>query len=282
MAQQKGLGKGLDALFADNVAEVGGERISTVSLSLVEPNPSQARKQFDREALEELADSIRQHGILTPLLVRPVQGGGFQIIAGERRWRAARMAELTEIPVIIKDTDETSAAEISLIENLQRRDLNPIEEAEGFAQLIGTFGLTQEQAATRVGKSRSSVTNALRLLALPRKTLDFLRSGALSVGHAKVLLGLSDAEQIDRLAAQTVEHTLSVRELEGLLKQQKTKKDPVIDTNVDYYKALSSRLEAILNRGVKISGNQKKGRIEIEYYGNEDLEQLTQALSRLR
>ena len=280
MAQKKGLGKGLDALFADNTAEVGGERISTVSLSLVEPNPSQARKHFDPDALTELADSIRQHGILTPLLVRPVQGGGFQIIAGERRWRAARLAELTEIPVIIKDTDEENAAEISLIENLQRRDLNPIEEAEGFAQLIGTFGLTQEQAAARVGKSRSSVTNALRLLTLPRNTLDHLRRGELSVGHAKVLLGLSDFQRIDELAAQTVAQGLSVRELESLLKQKKTTKEP-ISAEVDYFKALSSQLEAVLNRGIKISGNQKKGRIEIEYYGNEDLEQLTRALSRL-
>ena len=231
MAPKKnGLGRGLGSLLADNSIEENNS-IQPVKLDImdIEPNKEQARKQFDEAALSELADSIAQHGVLQPLLVRPIIGGGYQLIAGERRWRASRIAGLTQVPVIIKELTDDEAAVISLIENLQREDLNPIEEAYGFASLIKDFDLTQEEAARRVGKSRPAVANALRLLRLPQEVIDAVREGKLSAGHARALAAIDDEKTAIFVAKTVMEKGLSVRETEKLVKaltaEKKEKRD---------------------------------------------------------
>ena len=214
MAKKSGLGTGLDTLFEDNGFGLAQENGTVLRLTEIEPNRNQPRKEFDEQALSELADSIREHGIIQPLLVRPLETGGYQLVAGERRWRAARMIGLTEVPVVIKEMTETEVMELALIENLQRQDLNPLEEAAGYRELMTTYGLTQDRVAKRVGKSRSAVANCLRLLTVPEEIQPFLRSGQLSAGHVKALAGMSDREEMVRIAKSAADKGLSVREVE--------------------------------------------------------------------
>ncbi len=252
----------------------------------IEPNKEQARKQFDEAALSELADSIAQHGVLQPLLVRPIIGGGYQLIAGERRWRASRIAGLTQVPVIIKELTDDEAAVISLIENLQREDLNPIEEAYGFASLIKDFDLTQEEAARRVGKSRPAVANALRLLRLPQEVIDAVREGKLSAGHARALAAIDD-EKTAIFAAKTVmEKGLSVRETEKLVKaltaEKKEKKKKTAARN-SFFDEVELSLNNSLGRKAKVvtKSGKESGTLEIDFYDKDDLARIAKVLSAL-
>jgi ParB family chromosome partitioning protein len=288
MAPKKnGLGRGLGSLLADNSIE-GNNSIQPVKLDImdIEPNKEQARKQFDEAALSELADSIAQHGVLQPLLVRPIIGGGYQLIAGERRWRASRIAGLTQVPVIIKELTDDEAAVISLIENLQREDLNPIEEAYGFASLIKDFDLTQEEAAQRVGKSRPAVANALRLLRLPQEVIDAVREGKLSAGHARALAAIDD-EKTAIFAAKTVmEKGLSVRETEKLVKaltaEKKEKKKKSAARN-SFFDEVELSLNNSLGRKAKVvtKSGKESGTLEIDFYDKDDLARIAKVLSAL-
>ena len=285
MASKKpsGLGRGLGALLGDDAlkAETSGSLL--LPISQVESCSSQPRKYFDEAALAELAESIREHGIIQPLTVRKLASGYYQIIAGERRWRAARMAGLQEVPAIVMEADDRKAAELAMIENLQREDLNPMEEAAGFQSLIETYHMTQEEAATRVGKSRSAVTNALRLLSLTPSVRKLVEEGKLSAGHARALLPLSPAVQ-ESAAAAVVSGGLSVRQTEALAKRLSAEKKPEkpAPTGVDYTAEAQKDLSSKLGRGVKIVNGRKKGRIELEYYGLDDLNDLLEALALLR
>ena len=284
MASQKGLGKGLGALlgeFSEPAAEESAYRM--LPLHRVEPNPEQPRQDFDEEELTALSESIRQHGILQPLTVRETGAGYYQIIAGERRWRAARMAELTEVPAIVVEADDKKAMELALIENLQRQDLNPVEEALGYQSLIEEYGLTQEEAAARVGKSRPAVANALRLLGLCPEVLELLKSGTLSAGHARAVLTLKTEKQQQEAAKKIIALSLSVRQAETLCKNMgkppAPKKEPVFA--VDYVAECEKNLSKHLGRGVKIVNGKRKGRFELEFYGEEDLQKLLDALLKL-
>ena len=280
MAKGKGLGRGLDALFAE---ELPAQNVpSGIRLSEIEPNPRQPRQDFDPLALEELAQSIRENGVITPITLRKT-GETYQIIAGERRWRASRLAGLTEIPAIVLDVDEQTAYALALIENLQREDLNPMEEAEGYRRLTEELGLTQEQAALRVGKSRPAVANALRLLGLPDSVALLLREKQLSAGHARALLPL-EREEVMLKAAQTIlEQQLSVRETELLVKKlQKNPEDKPEKQPDIYVQDLERAMEAITGHKISIKHGAKKGKITIEYYGNEDLEAVCDALKGIR
>ncbi len=285
MASKKpsGLGRGLGALLGDDVLNTESTGSLTLPISQVESCSSQPRKSFDEAALAELADSIRQHGIIQPLTVRKLSSGYYQIIAGERRWRAARLAGLSEVPVIVVEADDRKAAELAMIENLQREDLNPMEEAAGFQSLIENYHMTQEEAAQRVGKSRSAVANALRLLGLTPSVRAMVESGKLSAGHARALLTL-DPQTQESAAAAVVDGGLSVRQTEALVKrltaQEKPKPQP--PTGVDYTAEAQRDLSSRLGRGVKIVNGRKKGRIELEYYGLDDLNDLLEALALLR
>ena len=288
MAKQKGLGKGLGALLgeeslrADTPAEGA---VSTLPLQKIEPNPLQPRKTFAEEELDALAESIRIHGIIQPLTVRLLPNGYYQIIAGERRWRAARLAGLSQVPVVAIEADDRKAMELALIENLQRADLNPIEEAEGYQQLISQYGMTQEQAAERVGKSRPAVANALRLLSLGPEILKLVEAGTISAGHARALLVLkTDGERM--AVAQKVQNlSLSVRQTEALCKKmakppkEAPKEAPVA---VDYVAECEKELKRTLGRGVRIVDGKRKGRIELEYYGLDDLNDLLDALALIK
>ena len=286
MAAKKpsGLGRGLGALLGDDVMKTEGSGQLYLPISQVESCSSQPRKYFDEEALAELADSIREHGIIQPLTVRKLTSGYYQIIAGERRWRAARLAGLSEVPAIVIEADDRKAAELAMIENLQREDLNPMEEAAGFQSLIDNYHMTQEEAAQRVGKSRSAVTNALRLLSLAPSVAAMVEDGRLSAGHARALLTLSPALQ--EKTAETIVHTgLSVRQTEALVKrlQAEKKEKPQKDPNVvDYTAEAQKELASKMGRGVKIVTGRKKGRIELEYYGLDDLNDLLEALALIR
>ena len=285
MASKKpsGLGRGLGALLGDDVLNTESTGSLTLPISQVESCSSQPRKSFDEAALAELADSIRQHGIIQPLTVRKLSSGYYQIIAGERRWRAARLAGLSEVPVIVVEADDRKAAELAMIENLQREDLNPMEEAAGFQSLIENYHMTQEEAAQRVGKSRRAVANALRLLGLTPSVRAMVESGKLSAGHARALLTL-DPQTQESAAAAVVDGGLSVRQTEALVKrltaQEKPKPQP--PTGVDYTAEAQRDLSSRLGRGVKIVNGRKKGRIELEYYGLDDLNDLLEALALLR
>ena len=285
MASKKpsGLGRGLGALLGDDVLKTETTGSLSVPISMVESCSSQPRKYFDEAALADLADSIREHGIIQPLTVRKLSSGYYQIIAGERRWRAARLAGLSEVPVIVMEADDRKAAELAMIENLQREDLNPMEEAAGFQSLIETYHMTQEEAATRVGKSRSAVTNALRLLSLTPSVRKLVEEGKLSAGHARALLPLSPAVQ-ESAAAAVVSGGLSVRQTEALAKRLSAEKKPEkpAPTGVDYTAEAQKDLSSKLGRGVKIVNGRKKGRIELEYYGLDDLNDLLEALALLR
>ena len=283
MAPKKkaGLGKGLDALFIDNSTEENGDKL--VNINDIEPKRDQPRKHFDEEALKELADSIAMHGVIQPLLVRPLSDGGYQLIAGERRWRASRMAGLSQVPVVVREMTDEEAMELALIENLQREDLNPIEEAEGFKLLMDTYSFTQEQAAEKVGKSRPAVANALRLLALPKEVLDMVKEGIISSGHARTLLPLSDEKLIIKLAEEISQKELSVRETERIVKtllkpkneivKKKSKRDP-------YYDECEIAIREELGRKAKINVSRgNKGSIEIEFFSKEDLQSILEALA---
>lgn len=273
-AKKGGLGRGLDALLVDNSIE-NTSSSSAVKLKLneIEPNKNQPRKYFDDEALSELAASIEKHGVIQPLLVRPLPGGTYQLVAGERRWRASRMAGLTEVPVVIKELSDADASALALIENLQREDLDPIEEAEGYKYLMDTYGVTQEEAAQRVGKSRSAVANLMRLLALPKDVLELVRSKTLSAGHARTLLPLEDAALISQFAKEVIEKGLSVRETEkwvkDFLKPKKTAK-PAAEKD-KYFTEVELSLCETLARKVSIKGGEKGGSLTIEFFDKDDL-----------
>ncbi len=286
MASKKpsGLGRGLGALLGDDVLKTESSGSLSLPLSQVESCSSQPRKLFDEAALAELADSIREHGIIQPLTVRKLSSGYYQIIAGERRWRAARLAGLAEVPAIVIEADDRKAAELAMIENLQREDLNPMEEAAGFQSLIENYHMTQEEAAQRVGKSRSAVANALRLLGLTPTVRRLVEDGQLSAGHARALLPLSSAAQ-ESAASAVVSGGLSVRQTEALAKRLAAKKKEapaIVSAGVDYTAEAQKDLSSRLGRGVKIVTGRKKGRIELEYYGLDDLNDLLDALALLR
>lgn len=286
MAKEKGMGKGLSALLGEDFSADFSTPSSTLPISQIESYQNQPRKNFNQEKLEELAESIRQHGVIQPLTVRKLASGYYQIIAGERRWRAARMAGLDEVPAVIIEADDQKAMELAMIENLQREDLNPIEEAEGFRSLTEVYGMTQAQAAERVGKSRSAVANALRLLELNLSIQRLVESEQISAGHARALLPLSASLRV-KAAEEVVRSQLSVRQTEQLVKklqnggqEKKTvqeEKIPAVDYAVEAAKSLSARL----GRACHISQGKKKGKIEIEYYGVDDLNDLLEALERL-
>ena len=286
MASKKpsGLGRGLGALLGDDVMKTESSGSLSLPISQVETCSSQPRKRFDDESLQELADSISQHGIIQPLTVRKLSSGYYQIIAGERRWRAARLAGLQEVPVIVIEADDRKAAELAMIENLQREDLNPMEEAAGFQSLIESYHMTQEEAAQRVGKSRSAVTNALRLLGLTPSVRKLVEEGKFSAGHARALVPLSPSLQ-ESAANAIVSGGLSVRQTEALVKRLSAEKkeaqakDP---DEVDYLAEAQNELKARLCRGVKIVPGRKKGRIELEYYGVDDLNDLLDALAVIK
>ena len=279
-----GLGKGLGALLGDDVMKTESSGSLSIPISQVESYSGQPRKHFDEESLQELADSITEHGIIQPLTVRKLSSGYYQIIAGERRWRAARLAGLQEVPVIVMEADDRKAAELAMIENLQREDLNPMEEAAGFQSLIETYHMTQEEAAQRVGKSRSAVTNALRLLGLSPSVRKLVEENKLTAGHARALVPLSPSLQ-ESAANAIIAGGLSVRQTEALVKrlsaEKKESKKPQND-EVDYLAEAQNELKAKLCRGVKIVSGRKKGRIELEYYGLDDLNDLLDALALIK
>ena len=284
MAAQKGLGKGLGALLGD-FAEEPQEKSAYQSLPIykVEPNPDQPRKDFDPEELENLAESIRVHGLIQPLTVREMPTGYYQIIAGERRWRAARLARLSEVPVVIIEADDRKAMELALIENLQRQDLNPVEEALGYKSLMEDYGLTQEEAAARVGKSRPAVANALRLLGLNPEVLELVRSGSLTAGHARAIASLKSEKKQQEAAKKVIALSLSVRQAETLCKNMEKEPAPKKEEvfAVDYVAECEKSLSKRLGRGVKIVNGKRKGRFELEFYGQEDLQKLLDALMKL-
>lgn len=287
---KKGLGKGLGALFegvereapapkAEIPEKSDGDGVQVVKIRDIEPNPDQPRRNFDKEKLAALADSIREHGVIQPILVREKKGGMYEIIAGERRWRASKMAGLKEVPCIIGEYTEKQVMEIALIENLQREDLNPIEEAEGYRKLMDTFGLTQEEVSGRVGKSRSAVANALRLNNLSANLKKLVSSGAISQGHARTLLALPKEEQRAELAERIIKEDLSVRQTENavnfMLKDKTPAKPKTADKNMEnYFKNLSSDLSKKFETKVLVKYGKKCGKIEIEYYTPEDLENI--------
>ncbi len=286
MASPKGLGKGLGALLGDFTEEpIEKSAYQMLPIYKVEPNPEQPRRDFDEEELQALADSITEHGIIQPLTVRELGSGYYQIIAGERRWRAARLAELSEVPAVIIEADDKKAMELALIENLQRQDLNPVEEALGYQSLMQDHGLTQEDAARRVGKSRPAVANALRLLALPAEILEKLRTGALTPGHARAVLTVKSEKKQLEAAQKIVALGLSVRQAELLCKNMAkeapiVKEEPVLKVN--YVAECEKMLSKQLGRGVKIVNGKRKGRFELEFYGQEDLQVLLDALMKLQ
>ncbi len=283
MATRKGgLGKGLDSLFMDNASEQEGGAV-TLKISELEPNREQPRKEFDAAALAELADSIAEVGIIQPLIVRPIASGGYQIVAGERRWRAAQSAGLTEVPVIIRELDDREVDEIALIENLQREDLSPIEEAEGYRHLMSEYSMTQEQVAQRVGKSRPSVSNSVRLLELPDEVLELLRSNKLTAGHVRPLLGLKDEESMVRIADVAAKKKISVREMEKLIKKEKNEGDEgshhkAQSPRDSYFDEVEISLSMALGRKVRVNGKSGKGTLELDFYSNEDLTELANLL----
>lgn len=282
---QKGLGKGLGALM-----ETPGpisEQVTSLPTHKLEPNPLQPRKLFDEEELQALSESIAQHGIIQPLTVRKGQNGYYQIIAGERRWRAARMAGLRTVPVVVLDADDRTVMELALVENLQRQDLNPMEEAMGYRQLMQEYGFTQEQVAEKVTKSRSAVANALRLLNLSPAIAQLVADGKLSAGHARAVMVLKTEKEQDRAAQKIMSLELSVRQAETLCKnmakaaEKESQPPKVKPLEVDYVAECEKTLSKALNRGVKITRGKRKGKFELEFYGDEDLQRLYEALNRL-
>lgn len=282
MAKKGGLGKGLDALFIDNTMEVEREDagVRQIPLTQIEPNKDQPRKVMDEEKIAQLAESMEQHGVIQPLIVRAIGMDRYQIVAGERRWRAARVAGLKELPVIIKEYSDKETAEIALVENLQREDLNPMEEAEGYQALMETYHMTQEEVAKRVGKSRPAVANALRLMQLPDDVMDLVKWGQLSAGHARALIPLGSRAMEG--ASQVINQGLSVRETEKLVKKMlKPEKETPKPKENPYLLAVESQLEQQFGRKVTVRASGKKGKVEFEYYSEEDLNTLLEMLSGL-
>lgn len=277
-----GLGKGLDAIFAENTTESGSGAVE-LKISELEPNREQPRREFDEKAMAELADSIAQHGLLQPLLVRPLFGGGYQIVAGERRWRAARMAGLSEVPAVVREMSDHEVMELALIENLQREDLTPLEEANGYQTLLDKYGMTQDEVAKTVGKSRPAVANALRLLHLPEAIWEMVERGELSAGHARTLLAFPDEASMLEAAKKAVEQGLSVRELERMAKKaaeaQKEGEKPRPTRRIPYFDEVELSLHEHLGRKVRVAGNKTKGTLQIEFYGEEDLQRLMASIS---
>lgn len=282
--KQRGLGRGLGALIDDFSASESTQAVTSLPLQKVEPNPNQPRHRFDEEELQALADSISEHGILQPLAVRKMDGGFYQIIAGERRWRAARLAGLQEVPVVVVEADDKTVMELALIENLQRQDLNPMEEAEGYRVLTEEYGLTQEEAAARVGKSRPAVANALRLLALPDEVRELVEKGELSAGHARAILSLPTKAKQKTAAQRILALRLSVRQAEAMCKRlaaEEKKPEPPKHTGVDYVAECEKALSRRLDRKVRIVNGKRKGRFELEFYGEDDLQRLYEILLTL-
>jgi len=275
-----GLGSSLDDILGISYGqeESAPKSVFTVRISYIEPNRAQPRKLFSDETLGELAESIRQNGIITPIALRKIGENRYRIIAGERRWRAARLAGLSDIPAIVLDADDEAAAVMALTENLQREDLNPVDEAEGIRTLIENFSLTQEECSARIGRSRPAVANALRLLSLEEEILSMLRTGTLSGGHGKALLAMPSGEERIKLAKEAVKGNWSVRRLEDEVKRTQTQKEATPKPEFDYASELSERLTSSYGRGVRVVAGKKKGRLELEYYGNEDLETLLSLL----
>lgn len=279
MASKGGLGIGLGALFEDNKTESDSGQMLRVSE--IEPNRGQPRKNFDDETISALADSIKEHGILQPILVRPY-GSGYQIVAGERRWRAARMLGMSEVPVQIKELSDLEAMQLALIENLQRENLNPVEEAKGYSELVESYGMTQEEVAKIVGRSRSSVANAMRLLALPEEIQEMLENGDISTGHGKALLAFDDEEKMLDAARKAADGKLNVRSLEKMASEDDTKKSSKKDnSHIDsYFKEMEIGLHNALGRKVKVEYGKNKGALILEFYDKEDLSALAEKLSK--
>lgn len=277
MAKKGGLGKGLDAIFYDNAREDDAGAVE-LSINDLEPNRAQPRQSFDDGAMTELADSIAQHGVLQPILVRPLLSGGYQIVAGERRWRASRMAGLTTVPAVIRDLTDSEVMQLALIENLQREDLKPLEEANGYKMLMDNFEFTQEEIAKTVGKSRPAITNALRLLNLPEDMQNMLERGEMTAGHARTLLSFKNEDQMKAAARRVTMEGISVRELEKMAKRANEEKPEKADKpakrRIRYYDEAELALRDVLNRVVHISGTKKKAALTIEFYGEEDLKNL--------
>ena len=285
MASNKGLGKGLGALLGDFSEEpLEQSAYRELPIYKVEPNPDQPRQEFDEEELQALADSITVHGVIQPLTVREMPNGYYQIIAGERRWRAARIAGLSDVPVVVIEADDKKAMELALIENLQRQDLNPVEEAMGYQSLIEEYGLTQEETAERVGKSRPAVANTLRLLGLTPEVLEKLKNGQLTAGHARAILTLKSEKKQLEAAQKIISLALSVRQAETLCKNMLKEKpqQKEITFAVDYVAECEKSLSKHLGRGVKIINGKRKGRFELEFYGEEDLQTLLDALMQIQ
>ena len=278
MAKRKGgLGKGLDAIFAENDTDSASTAV-TLKVSEIEPNRGQPRKDFDEKSMAELADSIAQHGVLQPLLVRPIPGGGYRIVAGERRWRAARMAGVTEVPAVVREMTDSEVMELALIENLQREDLNPLEEACGYKSLMDKYGMTQDDVSKTVGKSRPAVANALRLLNLPQAIQDMLSKGKISAGHARAILAFPSDALMER-AAKAAAEGASVREIETMAKKANEKpKQPRADKRPHYYREVEISLKNHFGRKVRVGGGKKRGMLQIEFYGEDDLAQLVKML----
>ncbi len=286
MKKEGRLGKGIASIFAENYIEeaVQSSGVQTLKISEIEPKADQPRKYFDEEALNQLAESIKQHGLIQPIIVRESGGGFYQIVAGERRWRASKLAGLTEVPVIIIEADAMKAAELAIIENIQRENLNPYEEAQAYRSLMDSYGLTQEEVATKVGKSRSAVANTMRLLDLPEEVLELVKAADISAGHARALLGLKDKSVVVDTAQKILIRSLSVRETEDLVKKMNKLYDKSLkaldseeeeeDLSVDYAKDLERRAMSLSGRIVKIKAKGKTKTLEIEYSDNEDLEEL--------
>ena len=288
MAKKQALGRNFYSLLDDNMMESASSTKTTLKISRISPRSDQPRKNFDENALQVLADSIREHGVIQPIAVREMgaMSENYEIIAGERRWRAAKMAGLDEIPAIILTGDDLKIAEISLIENVQREDLNPIEEALAYKALIERFGLKQEEVARQVGKSRSAVANMLRLLELPEEVLELVQDGKLSMGHARAILGLEDEDRMLSLAEMTVERELSVREVEALVRKYNTAEEDVPEADLDhettqrrvYMKELENKMRTALGRKVKIRETGKKKTVELSFEDYEDLENLLKTI----
>ena len=288
--RSSGLGRGLDAIFLENTLENSSEKensINTIKISLIDPKSDQPRKYFDKEALEELSESIKENGLLQPILVREYgEGGRYQIIAGERRFRASKLAGLTEIPAIVLDRDDRAVAQIALIENIQREDLNPLEEALAYKSLKEEYGMTQEELSEKLGKSRSAIANSMRLLDLPDPILAMVAARELSAGHARTLLGVKDREDMILLAQITAEQDLSVRQLEDQVKKINKKKKPEVEEIddeddvpfVDYFREMELKIQRQLGRKVKIEDKGKKKTLTLYYEDNEDLDELLKSI----
>lgn len=290
MSKQKntGLGRGLDAIFLDNASEPATDSVTMLRLSEIEPNPEQPRREFDPEALAQLADSIAANGLIQPIIVRSGKSDGyFEIVAGERRWRASKMAGLVEVPVIVMDLDDQRAAQVSLIENIQRENLNAIEEANAFKKLMGEYSMTQEELSKQIGKSRSLISNTMRLLDLPNEVIKMVSSDTLSAGHARTLLGLKNQDDIVKAAELTVARSLSVRALEALVRTMNKKAGKadaedldgeIAEIEIDYVDVLAKKVQSRLGRRIAIKNTGKKHKIEIEYSDENDLEDIIKKL----